>query len=212
MCYTKVIIYLWLWDEFGTLGTISNKDIKKEVERILIDLRQKSRRAKIKMLFIGQKALNTSIPSSILTNLSSRGVMQTDDSDNINKMVGSSEELKEKGINPKKFPKGRLYFKNGDNGQNTLVQVSFFNLQDTEHLDVLKEVVQDLIVDELDETVQTLNYDVEIKILWDRTKQLDNQVLASQIRTEIQRVKRNIKANELSKIEEEINHIKNLLK
>ena len=199
-------------DEFGTLGTISNKDIKKEVERILIDLAQKARRAKIKMIFIGQKALTSSISSSILTNLASRGVMLTDDTDNINKMVGSSEELKERGINPKKFPKGRLYFKNGDNGENTLVQVPFFNLQDIKHLEVLKEVVQDLIVEELTGTVQSLNYDVEIKTLWDRTKQLEDATLASQIRTEIQKVKRAIKANNLSNIENEINHIKNLFK
>jgi len=132
-------------DEFGTLGTISDTKIKKEIEKILIDLAQKSRASKIRLIFIGQKATTENISSNVLANLQSRAIMKTLDSDNIQKMSGNKDELDELGVNPKTFCRGRMFFKDGNTGENKLVQVPFYNLEDTEHIEVLKDVVSDLL-------------------------------------------------------------------
>jgi len=194
-----------VFDEFGTLGTISNKNIKKELESIIIDIAQKARRAKIILIFIGQSAKTTSIPSTVLGNISSRGIMKTKDPDNIAKMVGNTEELKEANINPKEFNRGRLYFKNGFNGDNVLLQSPFFDLSNKEHLQVLKGIVKDLIVEE-----NTPSFDIKIDNLWQKTKTINDKELASLIRKEIQRLKRDIKSLSNEEIESRIKEIEKL--
>lgn len=200
-------------DEFGTLGTIADTKMKNEVERILIDLAQKSRRAKIRMVFIGQKATRESISSNVLANLSSRGVMKTEDGDNIIKMVGNKEELEERGVNPKKFCKGRLYFKDGASGVNTLIQSPFFNLSDKTHIEYLKTIVKDLIPSKNETIKQPLSdasiksvksadfYEKNLKNLWERVKNIQDQSKATELRKEIQRCKRDLKRQKMDDLD-----------
>jgi hypothetical protein len=200
-------------DEFGTLGTIADTKMKNEVERILIDLAQKSRRAKIRMVFIGQKATRESISSNVLANLSSRGVMKTEDGDNIIKMVGNKEELEERGVNPKKFCKGRLYFKDGANGVNTLIQSPFFNLSDKTHIEYLKTIVKDLIPSKNETIKQSLSdasiksiksadfYEKNLKNLWERVKNIQDENKATELRKAIQRCKRDLKRQKIDDLD-----------
>jgi len=200
-------------DEFGTLGTIADTKMKNEVERILIDLAQKSRRAKIRMVFIGQKATRESISSNVLANLSSRGVMKTEDGDNIIKMVGNKEELEERGVNPKKFCKGRLYFKDGASGVNTLIQSPFFNLSDKTHIEYLKTIVKDLIPSKNETIKQSLSdasiksiksadfYEKNLKNLWERVKNIQDENKATELRKAIQSCKRDLKRQKMDDLD-----------
>lgn len=200
-------------DEFGTLGTIADTKVKNEVERILIDLAQKSRRAKIRMVFIGQKATSESISSNVLANIGSRGVMKTEDKDNILKMVGNKDELEEQGVNPSKFCRGRLYFKDGASGQNTLIQSPFFNLSDKSHVDALKTIVKDLISLKNETIQQPLSdasiksiksadfYEKNLKDLWDRVKNLQDENKATELRKAIQHCKRDLKRQKMDDLD-----------
>ena len=200
-------------DEFGTLGTIADTKVKNEVERILIDLAQKSRRAKIRMVFIGQKATRESISSNVLANIGSRGIMKTEDKDNILKMVGNKDELEERGVNPSKFCNGRIYFKDGASGVNTLIQSPFFNLSDKTHIEYLKTIVKDLISSKNETIKQPLSdasiksvksddfYEKNLKNLWERVKNVQDENKATELRKAIQRCKRDLKRQKIDDLD-----------
>jgi ABC-type dipeptide/oligopeptide/nickel transport system ATPase component len=121
-------------DEFRT---IKNNSLKKEenerVEKILINLLQKSRRSKIFFIFRGQKRDTQNISSSILSNIMNKIRMKTTNTDNLIKIRGTQEELELLELSHseiRNFNKGKMLFSDGESGESFLIQRPFFNVND----------------------------------------------------------------------------------
>ena len=132
-------------DEFRSLENNSlEKEEKKEMIKSLIELLQKRRRRKIFLIFRGQKRDTQNINSSIISNIMNRIILKTTSNDNITKIRGNQEELERNGISIneiKNFNRGRLYYKDGDSGENFLIQSPYFNIEDKNQSDFMFSLI-----------------------------------------------------------------------
>ncbi len=124
-------------DEFRSLENNSlDKKEKDKMVKSLIELLQKRRRRKIFLIFRGQKRDTQNINSSIVSNIMNRILLKTTNNDNITKIGGNVEELESNGISIneiKNFNRGRLFYKDGDSGENFLIQSPFFDVENEQH-------------------------------------------------------------------------------
>lgn len=145
-------------DEFRSLENNSlEKEEKKEMVKSLIELLQKRRRRKIFLIFRGQKRDTRNINSSIVSNIMNRIILKTTNNDNITKIGGNREELESNGISIneiKNFNRGRLFYKDGDSGENFLIQSPFFNVENEEHSSFMYSLL-DLKNDEINKILKT---------------------------------------------------------
>ncbi len=158
-------------DEFRSLENNSlEKEEKKEMIKSLIELLQKRRRRKIFLIFRGQKRDTRNINSSIVSNIMNRIILKTSNNDNITKIGGNREELENNGISIneiKNFNRGRLFYKDGDSGENFLIQSPFFNVEDEEQSDFMFSLITDLKEYKEKEKENKENYEKEIEKLND---------------------------------------------
>ncbi len=158
-------------DEFRSLENNSlEKEEKKEMIKSLIELLQKRRRRKIFLIFRGQKRDTRNINSSIVSNIMNRIILKTSNNDNITKIGGNREELENNGISIneiKNFNRGRLFYKDGDSGENFLIQSPFFNVEDEEHSNFMFSLITDLKEYKEKEKENKENYEKEIEKLND---------------------------------------------
>lgn len=158
-------------DEFRSLENNSlEKEEKKEMIKSLIELLQKRRRRKIFLIFRGQKRDTRNINSSIVSNIMNRIILKTSNNDNITKIGGNREELESNGISIneiKNFNRGRLFYKDGDSGENFLIQSPFFNVEDEEQSDFMFSLITDLKEYKEKEKENKENYEKEIEKLND---------------------------------------------
>lgn len=152
----KILVF---FDEFRTLKNNNlDKDDLKLMNKILIDIIQKSRRRGIYLIFRGQKRDTTNIDSNILGNIMNKILLKTSSNDNITKVRGNSDELERNGLSLneiKNFNRGRLYYKDELDGDKYLIQSPFFNLQDKEQNDFMFSFLKD--DSNLNEQKHTLN-------------------------------------------------------
>lgn len=150
---------LVFFDEFRTLKNNNlDKDELKLMNKILIDIIQKSRRRGIYLIFRGQKRDTTNIDSNILGNIMNKILLKTSSNDNITKVRGNSDELERNGLSLneiKNFNRGRLYYKDELDGDKYLIQSPFFNLQDKEQNEFMFSFLKD--DSNLNEQKHTLN-------------------------------------------------------
>lgn len=128
---------LFLVDEKRTLknNTLTKKQ-NEQLEKMLIDLIQKSRRTNIRLILRGQKSDTKNLSSNVLRNIQTRILLKSKDTDNITKIGGNKEELECYSItinDIKNFVKGRGIYKDGDIGEVYLFQSPFFNIENEEH-------------------------------------------------------------------------------
>lgn len=159
--------FLVFIDEFRTLeNNTLDKEQKKEMNKYLVDLIQKSRRRKIYLIFRGQKRDTTNINSNIISNIMNKIILKTSNNDNITKVRGNSEELEENGMSLneiKNFNKGRLYYKDEMNGDKFLIQSPFFNIEDKKQKEFMFSFIEekkDLINDNYNDEIEKLDEEV----------------------------------------------------
>lgn len=154
--------FLVFIDEFRTLeNNTLDKEQKKEMNKYLVDLIQKSRAAKIYLIFRGQKRDTTNINSNIISNIMNKIILKTSNNDNIIKVAGNREELERNGMSLneiKNFNKGRLFYRDEMNGDKFLIQSPFFNIEDKKQRDFMFSFIEEEKNDSsLNEQKHTLN-------------------------------------------------------
>lgn len=154
--------FLVFIDEFRTLeNNTLDKEQKKEMNKFLVDLIQKSRAAKIYLIFRGQKRDTTNINSNIISNIMNKIILKTSNNDNIIKVAGNREELERNGMSLneiKNFNKGRLFYRDEMNGDKFLIQSPFFNIEDKKQRDFMFSFIEEEKNDSvLNEQKHTLN-------------------------------------------------------
>lgn len=110
-------------DEIGTISAYP-KVIKDEIYKLMIEIIQKGRAAKIALLVFAQKIDSTNIPSNMLANIQSKALMKTDSDFNINNTIGTKDSIEE--ITREKvadFNHGRMVLKDGITSKKSLIQV-----------------------------------------------------------------------------------------
>lgn len=225
---------LVLIDEFRTLK--NNTLEKKEndlMEKILIDLIQKSRRTNIRILFRGQKRDTQNISSNVLRNIQTRILLKTKNNDNITKIRGNNEELETYSLSNndiKNFVKGRGIFKDGDTGQVYLFQSPFFNIQDQNHLNFMfsllekkdnlvvqppkneivkieEEIKNEVIIQETKTNLLKTVEMSEIQELWNKCKTIKDETIKSEMRKKVQLRKRMFLNNEKVQLQKTVEEI-----
>lgn len=130
----SILIFI---DEFRTIQNNNlDKKIKEKMIDIMINLLQKSRAAKIFLIFSGQKRDTKNLDSSIYSNIITKICLRTSNQDNLIKIRGTQEELKLLDLSHQqiqKFNRGKLLYRDGDSGENFLLQSPFFNVSDDKH-------------------------------------------------------------------------------
>ncbi|MDZ7819428.1 MAG: FtsK/SpoIIIE domain-containing protein [Aliarcobacter sp.] len=211
-------------DEFRSLENNSlEKEEKKEMVKSLIELLQKRRRRKIFLIFRGQKRDTRNINSSVVSNIMNRILLKTTNNDNITKIGGNREELESNGISIneiKNFNRGRLFYKDGDSGENFLIQSPFFNVEDKEQSNFMFSLIDNNNIKNIENiekndeifasfeeektekievlTEINLNDLEEIRLKkWKETYNLESKTEQSQKRKILFQVKKMIEKNEL---------------
>lgn len=134
-----------LTDEFGEIvnNTLAKKE-KEEIETLLVDLLQKSRRCNFRFFFFGQKRDTKNIYSNVLRNIPTKICLGTENQDNITKIGGTKERLEKIQLSPeyiKKFQNGRGVFRDGKKKDRFLFQRPFFDLDNNDtHRQVWEEI------------------------------------------------------------------------
>ncbi len=134
-----------LTDEFGEIvnNTLEKKE-KQEIETLLVDLLQKSRRANFRFFFFGQKRDTKNIYSNVLRNIPTKICLGTENQDNITKIGGTKESLEKIQLSPeyiKKFQNGRGIYRDGKKKDRFLFQRPFFDLDDNDdHRQIWEEI------------------------------------------------------------------------
>ncbi len=134
-----------LTDEFGEIvnNTLAKKE-KDEIETLLVDLLQKSRRCNFRFFFFGQKRDTKNIYSNVLRNIPTKICLGTENQDNITKIGGTKERLEKIQLSPeyiKKFQNGRGIYRDGKKKDRFLFQRPFFDLDNNDnHRQVWEEI------------------------------------------------------------------------
>lgn len=148
-------------DEFSTIENNNlDKKIKEKMINNLINLLQKSRRSKIFFIFSGQKSDTQNINSSILSNIMTKICLKTSNLDNLLKVGGTQEELEEIELSHseiRSFNKGRMLYKNGEDGEKFLIQSPFFNVENDKHSFFMYKLLG-IKEDEINQKIERLKY------------------------------------------------------
>lgn len=138
--YQGKFIFLII-DEANTIknrmgGKDEESKIAKEIEKILIDINQKGRSARIRMFLITQELSTEGVSSSLINNMQSRMNLKTQTPNNVQKAIGTDKVLTDAfGITKedfRSFPKGRAVFRDGDNGTINMFQTPFIEIDSDE--------------------------------------------------------------------------------
>ena len=181
---------LVLIDEFRTLknNTLTKKE-NDEMEKILIDLIQKSRRTNIRLIFRGQKRDTQNISSNVLRNIQTRILLKTKNNDNITKIGGNNEELETYLLNNndiKNFEKGRGIFKDGDTGQVYLFQSPYFDIQNQNHLNFMYSLLEKNETKENIEKIENLVVQPPKNNIEKTEEKIKNEVIIPKTKTNLQ--------------------------